>query len=212
MGEGRASHAEQRNARPQGDVPSGIFLLTGLSRWMHKYAYIMNKDATQQSEQRRQEILRIVQAVSVHSQDDLLELLAKRGVRITQPTLSRDIRALALAKTPAGYVAPGALAATLASVHPFASAAVKEERLGSAVRQYVTHLERSGSLIVLKTAPADANHVARALDEAALDGVIGTIAGDDTIFLAVRTSAAARLTRQLSSWLSAGAAPRRARA
>ena len=58
---------------------------------------------------RREEILRIVRETTVHSQDELLVHLARVGFRVTQPTLSRDVRELGLAKTPSGYVAPEAI-------------------------------------------------------------------------------------------------------
>ena len=59
---------------------------------------------------RQEAIVSIVREQMVHSQDELLSLLRRRGFKVTQPTLSRDIRELGLAKTPAGYVLPGELA------------------------------------------------------------------------------------------------------
>ena len=79
----------------------------------------MNIHATAEGPRRRDEILRIVRDTTVHSQDELLTLLQKRGYRVTQPTLSRDVRELGLAKTPTGYVAPGDLA-PMATPIPFA--------------------------------------------------------------------------------------------
>ena len=60
---------------------------------------------------RREEIAAIVRSTAVASQAQLLKLLRQRGFRVTQPTLSRDLHELGLAKTPNGYVAPGDLSA-----------------------------------------------------------------------------------------------------
>ena len=146
---------------------------------------------------RREEILKIIRETSVHSQEELQALLKKRGFHVTQPTLSRDLKELGLAKTASGYVSPG----DLASVTPIAAFVPKErreERLHQLVRDSVIFAETAGNLVVMKTPPAAAQPVASALDAAELDGVVGTIGGDDTIFVALSTPAAAsQLTRQI---------------
>ena len=181
--------------------------------FVHKYALIVNKYSPILDVQtRRQTILAIIRKESVHSQDELLALLATKGVVVTQPTLSRDMRELGLAKTPSGYVSPETLAGSVAAIHPFLSEEKKGRRLGLTFQQYVKSIERAGNLLVIKTGPADANPVARALDESSLDGILGTIAGDDTIFLAIRTADATRLTRQLSAYLQPPEQKRLARA
>src|SRR5437764_1380456 len=70
----------------------------------------MNIHAHGDGLRRRDEILRIVGEMSVHSQDELLALLKKRGFKVTQPTLSRDLRELGVAKSPNGYVTRDAFA------------------------------------------------------------------------------------------------------
>ncbi len=154
---------------------------------------------------RRDEILRLIRDGAVHSQEELQHRLARRGIDVAQPTLSRDLKDLGLAKTAAGYIEPG--------IEPKAAdgelRARLEERLERALREWVLGVATAGNLVVVKTPPAAANPVARALDEAELEGVVGTIAGDDTIFLAATTSAAAqRLARRLEPGLAAGRARR----
>jgi len=134
---------------------------------------------------RREEILRIVRDTAVHSQDELLALLRKRGVRVTQPTLSRDLRELGLVKTPGGYVAPGAPVAT------FVPRDIVEGRLEHLVRDFVVSAEAAGNLVIIKTPPAAAQPVASAVDSSPDDDILGTIGGDDTIFVAFRTIASA---------------------
>lgn len=142
---------------------------------------------------RRQEtIVQLVQAGAVRSQVDLQRLLRRQGIAVAQPTLSRDVRELGLAKTPHGYVVPEAGATR------FAPGSVRAGKLERALRMYAVSVQTAGSLIVIKTPSAGAHPLARALDEAALPGVVGTIAGDDTIFVATPVERAARaLARRL---------------
>jgi len=129
----------------------------------------------------------IVREQAVHSQDELLQALRRRGVRVTQPTLSRDIAAIGLVKTPAGYVVPEALA----TVTPIASFAAMD-RFETAVDEYVLTAVAGGNLVVVKTGPGNAHPVALAIDASRLDGVLGTIGGDDTIFVAMSDDGAAK--------------------
>jgi transcriptional regulator of arginine metabolism len=144
---------------------------------------------------RREEILRIVEAEPIHSQEALAERLSMRGWKVAQPTLSRDLRELGLAKSAHGYARPGA-------APPEALRAQRESNLANldrAVREFVLSATAAGTLVVLRTPPAGAHPVARALDEVALPEVVGTIAGDDTIFLAAASSQQAqRLARRLA--------------
>ncbi|HXJ40110.1 MAG TPA: hypothetical protein VNH18_12605, partial [Bryobacteraceae bacterium] len=91
----------------------------------------MNKHAHGDVLRRQEEILRIVREQSVHSQDVLLALLKKRGFRVTQPTLSRDLRELGVAKSPNGYITRDAFAG--GAVVAFAPRDVVETRLEQAV-------------------------------------------------------------------------------
>ncbi len=161
---------------------------------------------------RREEILRAVRELEIRSQEDLLHALRKRGHRVTQPTLSRDVRELGLIKTPNGYTLPADLAPATADPISFVPQQWRQGRLEQLVREFVLSVEQGGTLVVIRTPPADAQPVARAIDEAGLNDVLGTVGGDDTIFLALRTErAAAALVRRLSN-LIATSHPRRTRA
>jgi transcriptional regulator of arginine metabolism len=149
---------------------------------------------------RREDIARLVGRQRVRSQDALARLLRARGWRVTQPTLSRDLRALGLAKTPAGYVLPEAVGT--AATPPAAD-------LDRVLAEFGRSVAVAGTLVVVKTVAAGADPVARALDEAGLDGIVGTIAGEDTVFVATAGAAAAgRLRDRLHAALPA---PPRAR-
>src|SRR5262245_18997703 len=142
---------------------------------------------------RRQEvILELVRGGGVRSQRELARLLRRRGIGVAQPTLSRDVRELRLAKTPQGYTASAALA--LMPTEPSGN------RVGRTLKSFVLSVQIAGSLVVIKTPPAAAQPVARALDEVPPPEVVGTIAGDDTVFVATPSERAARtLARRLSA-------------
>ena len=135
---------------------------------------------------RREEILRIVRETAVHSQDELLAALRTHGFTVTQPTLSRDLRELGLVKTPNGYVLPE----TLAPVASFAPRVV-EQRFEQLVRDSMVSAEAAMNLVVIKTPVAAAQPLASAIDATEIEDAMGTIGGDDTIFVAFRTPAAA---------------------
>ena len=169
----------------------------------------MNTSSTGSALRRRDEILKVVRAAPVHSQEELAQRLARRGISVAQPTLSRDLKDLGLAKTSAGYAAPGVSDAPAGEDVQ----ARLEERRNRVFLEFVLGVERAGTLVILKTPPAAAHPVARAIDEAGLDGTAGTIAGDDTIFIATPSVAAAtRVARRLSAILKPAPRPRRARA
>lgn len=132
---------------------------------------------------RHQHIQHVLAAERVLSQQDLQRLLARRGIEVGQPTLSRDLRELGVVKTPHGYRLPGQLAA---------SSTGTPDALAAALRSFVLAADRSGAMLVLRTGPGHAQPVALELDRSPPDGVLGTIAGDDTIFIAARSETHAR--------------------
>src|SRR5258706_8627905 len=149
----------------------------------------MNIHAHGDGLRRRDEILRIVGDQSVHSQDELLALLRRRRFRVTQPTLSRDLRELGVAKSPNGYITRDAFAG--GAVIAFAPRDVAETRLEQAVSEYVTGADTAGNLVVIRTPAPSAQPGASAIDGASINGVLGTIGGDDTLFGASRPPAPA---------------------
>ncbi|HEX9160720.1 MAG TPA: hypothetical protein VF980_03360 [Thermoanaerobaculia bacterium] len=170
----------------------------------------MNFHAAGDAPRRKDEILRIVRESTVHSQDELLTALKKRGFKITQPTLSRDIRDLGLAKTPSGYIVPGEV---VAPVVTFVPREVRETRLEHLVRDSALSVEAALNLVVIKTPAAAAQPVASAIDAADMEDTLGTVGGDDTIFVAFRsTTSAAAFARRLQQIAGLGPERRRGRA
>ncbi|MGI9015415.1 MAG: arginine repressor [Phycisphaerales bacterium] len=144
---------------------------------------------------RRQWIETRLRRGPVASQEALVaELEDAAGQTVTQATVSRDLAALGAIRTSEGYTLPTARAARAAT--PDRASASGE--LDSQARRQVVDIIQADSLIVVRTAPGYANALAVVLDRAAPRGVVGTIAGDDTVFLAARSRTTAReLTRTL---------------
>jgi transcriptional regulator of arginine metabolism len=129
---------------------------------------------------RHLKILELISTRAIHTQEELAEALATEGWEVTQPSVSRDITALRLVKVDGAYRRP-----------PRGS--VPQDPNERRIAEGVLTVEAAGdALIVLHTPPGEANRVAVALDRLAWAEVAGTLAGDDTIFLAVRDGAAQR--------------------
>ena len=121
---------------------------------------------------RQKAILELVRQGPVASQDDLQKDLGKRGFRVGQATLSRDIHDLGLVKTSRGY----ALSSGESSEPTLPSVA----RL---VREFVLNVRPAQNLLVVKTTVGSAQPVAAALDGESWKEVVGTIAGDDAVLI-----------------------------
>jgi len=122
---------------------------------------------------RQRAILDSLKRGSFSSQDDLQRVLRKRGFKVAQATLSRDIRDLNLSKTHHGYSMPSGEGAAGIALPP-------ASRL---VREFVLDVRSAQNLLVVKTIVGSAQPVAAALDEADWPDVVGTLAGDDTILI-----------------------------
>jgi len=137
---------------------------------------------------RRALVLELVGGHALHSQEELRLALRRMGVRVAQATLSRDIRDLGLGKAGGRYVVPepaGIAAATEPPSHA-------EDVLSRTLAEHLVSVEAAGPVIVLKTAPGKAHATAVEIDRARWKGLLGTVAGDDTIIGIARSPLAAR--------------------
>jgi transcriptional regulator of arginine metabolism len=135
-------------------------------------------------EKRRRTILEILASQPVARQSDFVALLRDRGVEATQSSISRDLRELGVAKLGEGYAQLTA-----------ASDAVNEELPAEFIRGYAP---AGDNLTVVKTATGAASRVALFLDRSNWPEIVGTVSGDDTIFIATRNG---REQKQLLSRL-----------
>jgi transcriptional regulator of arginine metabolism len=128
---------------------------------------------------RQLKILELISTRAIRTQEELAEALAAEGWPVTQSSVSRDITALKLVKVSGAYQRPARVLSTTENPD--------ERRIADTVLTVETAGE---ALVVLHTPPGEANRVGVAIDRLAWPDVIGTLAGDDTIFLAVRNRAA----------------------
>ncbi len=145
-------------------------------------------------EQRQTAILSIIRSRDIETQEQLLLSLQERGIRCTQATISRDIKELRLVKE-LGRSGAYRYAEARRGGHSDLSG-----RLQTIFREGVTAFDRAQNLVVLKTMPGLANAAAAALDGMDLPNVVGSLAGDDTVLLIMRTNEdAADFCRELQS-------------
>jgi transcriptional regulator of arginine metabolism len=131
---------------------------------------------------RHGQILKLIRAKHVHTQEELARELQHIGIPATQVTLSRDIRELRLVKTAEGYgeMAPEEVGPSFETL----------------AAEFLQDVRTAQNLVVLKTSPGHANSVAVALDSEELPEIVGTLAGDDTLLVIAPDTATAEQLRQ----------------
>lgn len=138
---------------------------------------------------RRKRLVKILELIStraLRTQEELAEALAAEGWEVTQSSVSRDIAALRLVKVDGVYRRPPA---------DLPDGGDPDERR---IAEGLLAVSRSGdAMLVLHTPPGEANRVGAALDRLAWPDIVGTLAGDDTIFIAVKDRAAQRRLQQV---------------
>ena len=142
---------------------------------------------------RQKAILEVLERGPVASQEDLQRALGKRGFRVGQATLSRDVHDLHLVKTGAGYARPQDETAAEPPLPP----------VSRLVREFVLEVRPAQNLLVIKTTVGSAQPVAAALDAEDWPETLGTIAGDDTILIVCpEKKAAARIASRIQEMLA----------
>lgn len=143
---------------------------------------------------RRNQILELLRAEPVATQAQLCQKLARRGIHVTQATVSRDIEELGLVKTRNGYRLPDA-------PEP---AGPPQPALPIVLKEFLREVGVASNLVIVKTHPGNAHTVAAALDAEQWPEIVGTVAGDDTIFVATPGAReAARIRKKLLALLAA---------
>ena len=138
---------------------------------------------------RQAEILNIIQAVDVETQEQLLDELKARGFSATQATISRDIKELRLVKEP-----PGGGSRYAPSERK--GLADSDARLRNIFKEGVTSVDRAQNIVVVRTMPGLASAACSALDSMEIPGMVGSLAGDDTGILIMRDNDAAERFNQ----------------
>ena len=153
--------------------------------------------SAEQREERQQAILKILRRQHVTRQDELVDLLRKRGIEATQSSISRDLRQLGVSKLDQEY-------------RPLAEDARADAgREVALLAEFVVETRTAGPYqTVVKTVTGAAGQVALALDRCGWPEIVGTVSGDDTIFIATRTGGdQRRLVAKLRARFNEGTGP-----
>lgn len=143
---------------------------------------------------RHQKIVELIENRNINTQEDLASELEKTGIIVTQATLSRDIKELGLIKL---RKATGEFYYKVAG--EFVSS---RHELRKKFIDFVREIKKTGNLIIIKIPPGEAQGIARAIDLAELEYILGTIAGDDTILVIVdKTSHAKSVLKKFQDFL-----------
>lgn len=128
-------------------------------------------------EKRRERIRQIIQEVEINTQGELARLLTQEGFSVTQATVSRDIKELGLIKE------RGKILKYKYAEPKNTSFMVTEEKVSTLLKAFIVSVKSSGNLIVVKTLEGHASACGMAIDKLAIGGVIGSVAGDDTLLI-----------------------------
>ena len=142
-------------------------------------------------------IIELVRENSIRSQTELADRLKIEFIYVTQATLSRDLEELGAVKLGGSYLIPED------GKRPLREAEQGPARLLRLLRELLTAVDSSGNIAVLRTPPGAAQFLASALDRSGLTDVVGTIAGDDTIFVVARDDgpgSGAELAAKMAAW------------
>jgi transcriptional regulator of arginine metabolism len=150
---------------------------------------------------RQRAIRDLVETRPVRTQQELAAALRERGFKATQATVSRDVAELGLVKTGRGGATAYAIPQRLREAETSG-----EERLRALLSALPLEVRESGLLLVIRTLPGSAHPIAAALDRARWPEVVGSVAGDDTLFVATADRRALRRVRRRLLEMAAGEA------
>jgi transcriptional regulator of arginine metabolism len=145
----------------------------------------MQNDFSGPKADRQRALAELIRSRPLASQSELADALAERGFGVTQATVSRDIEQIGAVRVKSG----GAMRYVLSEQ---SGTAPMPGQLAAVLRDWVQSIAPAGTLVVLKTPPGSAHLVGVALDRSELEGVAGTLCGDDTVFMATEDAASAR--------------------
>ncbi|MEO0631029.1 MAG: arginine repressor [Planctomycetota bacterium] len=138
---------------------------------------------------RRESIRKLVAGGPLENQESVQRALAAMGIEATQATISRDLKAIGAVKGPDGYTLPDASLTSPATPGDHIPADALQVSSKQVLANHVTAIAPAAGLVVLKTTPGSAQLVALELDRFPPDRVVGTVAGDDTVLVAIEAPA-----------------------
>jgi len=151
-------------------------------------------EVEQMKEKRHNTILNIIDTMDIETQKDLADQLLERGYRVTQATISRDIKELHLIKV------QGESGIYKYTVNE-AGSVPNTEKLLRVLRDMVVDIKSAGNLVVVSTLSGSANAAGEIIDNLGIDDIIGSIAGDNTIFIAAADGTVEKVSGELRGML-----------
>ena len=143
--------------------------------------------------ERQKMIIEFINTREIETQHDLSVALEENGHKVTQATISRDVRELGLAKE---------FSLNGKNRYVLGTPPAHSDRISTIFKESVTEVAVAQNIVVLKTLPGLASGACMAIDGMEFDGVVGTLAGDDTAFLAmISNTAATRLREEIAARL-----------
>ncbi len=147
--------------------------------------------------QRQAKIMEIISTKDIETQEQLLQELQEAGFYSTQATISRDIKELRIVKELTNFGTYRYTASAKDGTHTFSA------RLNTIFRECITGYDYAQNIIVIKTMPGLASAAASAIDGMNMGVVVGTLAGDDTVFIVMRdNNSAATFCGEIKNLLS----------
>ncbi len=132
---------------------------------------------------RQMKIIELVSQNVITSQEGLCEALAKEGIKVTQATISRDVKELRLVRVPSGD------GRSKYALMPGEPKLVYQDRFRRLFSDCCLHISKSGNIVLVKTLSGAASAVGEAIDGLKLPGILGTVAGDDAVLVVVTDNA-----------------------
>lgn len=157
---------------------------------------------------RQAKIVELIKTNTVPSQTALAGLLEANGLKVTQATLSRDLEDVGAEKLRGAEGQSARYVISEDGIPRPHTAQKPSPRLARLATELLTGVDYAGNIVVLRTPPGAAQFLASALDRAALPGVLGTIAGDDTVMVIVRAESAAADVADALESMTAKSQPR----
>ncbi len=148
--------------------------------FMHAKCIYIREDKVRERHNRLSVVKELIKNNRIDNQDTLLELLKKEGFNVTQATLSRDLKMLKVGKVSDGW------SGYYYTLPESELVSESEKSYIQDVRRGILSIEFSGNIGVVKTRPGHANSVCFSVDVLSLPEILGTVAGDDTIFIILR--------------------------
>lgn len=144
-------------------------------------------------EKRIKLIKEILESQEIGSQEDLVSILKQMGVKVTQPTIAKDLKELGVMKVNKGNKSYYAI--------PDEELENILEKIKFAFKNFVKEIVNEDNLILVKTTPGNANSVAVLIDKYEIKGVLGTVAGDDTILVVSKKEKIEEVIKQLKYFM-----------